>query len=127
MAATPTSLVTSVNSYQQIASSILAKRIMIWLLQQIAGNTMTPTQLVTQVNSYQQIHSESLANLIIIYLLNNIAGGGGISGGNLNGVGSPTATGATATGAGQIYFDTTNPNQPNVWYWTGSAWVEFIG
>jgi hypothetical protein len=56
---------------------------------------------------------------------------GGTGGGTqvYNGTGSPVGA-VNATTAPAIYFDTTNPAQPNAWYTTttGTAgWVEWIG
>lgn len=41
------------------------------------------------------------------------------------GVGAPGALTPSATTA--LYFDTTVPTQPVVYYWDGAAWNQFIG
>ena len=74
------SLLTLANGLQIIADKKTALQVQIYLLQQIAGNTMTGQQLITAANGMQVISDTRTAEQVIIYLLNQIAGGGGSGG-----------------------------------------------
>jgi hypothetical protein len=43
-----------------------------------------------------------------------------------SGVGSPVGTLSPAAPTA-MYFDTTIPSEPNLWYWENSTWREFLG
>lgn len=117
------SLITDANSYQAIASRMVALRIIIWELQQISGlNAMTAQQLIAAANPYQIVQSESTANNIMIYLLGQILINGGTTGGASviaagNYAGSQPSF--TPTSAGAAAIDTSNGR---LWLWYNSAW-----
>lgn len=84
---------------------------------------MTGSQLATAAGQqFGNITDILTAELCIIYLLEQ--GGGGTGGGGTGGVGPPTAPG---TALYEFYMDTTVTTQPVVYYWSGTAWVPFIG
>jgi hypothetical protein len=115
-----TSLGKQAGQYDAISGPMLAKWAIIWLLQQIAGNTMNAQQLITQAQAYQAISGPMLADWTIIYLLTqiSISNGGspnGVTSGNYGG-GQPNFTPVSGTA---IAIDTSNGRQ---WaYWAG-AW-----
>ena len=66
------SLITAANGMQRINDERTALQVEIYLLQQIAGNTMTPQQLIAAANQYQLIDNSILARQVIVSLLAQI-------------------------------------------------------
>lgn len=92
--------------------------------------TCDPTTLAAQATCINCGVPPGMYLPVIIVLLCTVVANQGTAGGNLTGTGNPNTNSVSATGAGQLYFDTTNPAAPNVWYATGAGtgnWVEIIG
>ena len=68
---TPEQLETSASEFGQ-ADPLLAQWMMVYLLAQIAGNTLTPAQLATKASAYGQF-DPLLARWAMLYLLQEVA------------------------------------------------------
>jgi hypothetical protein len=87
------------------------------------GMSISCAALAAAAQTYACIpRQDQLAALL--YLVANIQTGGGGVGAVLTGLGNPSAT-PSITPA--VYFDTTNPSEPNMWLYANGAWTEIIG
>jgi len=97
-----------------------ADAVQIYLLQQIAGNTMTPSELMEAAACYDCI-PKGMRDAVQIYLLNQIQDGGGGDPEVFALPGSTVPVAAPVGGAGLAY---------NVagdgWFYSGGGWVQFI-
>lgn len=104
----------------------MAKAIQIALLCNIANGTVmtdcSAQNLVNQATCFLTCVNAGAADAIIIYLLCQIASGSssGGGGGATCGTSDPVAAPSGSCG---IYYRT---DSGAFWYWSGSAWVQFI-
>lgn len=111
-------LIQSATGNQPISSVITCLQVQIYLLQQIAGNTMTGTQLTQSIGSLGVINDVTTAQQVIIFLLSQIQAGGSGGAGNLYASGSPV-TNNTPGVNGQFYTDSATGN---IWAYFQGAW-----
>lgn len=114
-------LIDSTNALQLIRSEISCLQAQVYLLKQLAGNTMTATTLITTATKdLQLIRDRHTAEQCIIYLLQQIVAGGGTGGGTQSGNYSGGApTGIASPTQGMFAIDN---NTGNLWVYFNGAW-----
>lgn len=112
--ATPSQLLTLASEFGQ-ADPLAGLWAEIYLLQNIAGNTMTPAQLLTAASEFGQF-DELSSKWAVIYLLSQIQSGGTV-GGIPTGAYAGAAPNFTPSTAGALAIDSS----------TGKLWAYFNG
>ena len=115
MADTPQQVASAAVCYDCIPAGY-RESVMIYLLAQIASNTMTPTELAAAAVCYDCIPAGYRLS-VIIYLLAQISAGGGAGGGGVTcGATDPVAAPSGSCG---VYY---NNVSGAFFIWDGAAW-----